>query len=87
MKKENQRNFFQIFAFTAAIIFLAPSCKDTPENNLVPFTAVKVSAGQFHNLAIREDGSLWAWGFNQSGSEGDGTTANRRTSVHVMVPR
>ncbi len=25
------------------------------------------AAGEFHSLAIRADGSLWAWGDNESG--------------------
>jgi len=32
-----------------------------------------VSVGQFHTVAIRTDGSLWAWGDNRAGQLGDGT--------------
>ncbi|MDZ7814563.1 MAG: hypothetical protein U5N86_00755 [Planctomycetota bacterium] len=31
-----------------------------------------ISAGWFHNLALCEDGSLWAWGNNSSGQIGNG---------------
>ncbi|MFW6437374.1 MAG: RCC1 domain-containing protein, partial [Armatimonadota bacterium] len=33
---------------------------------------VSVSAGMYHTLAIREDGSVWAWGANTFGQLGDG---------------
>lgn len=39
----------------------------TPQAN---FTAEKVSHGWSHVLAIREDGSLWAWGSNSHGQLG-----------------
>lgn len=35
---------------------------------------IVVSAGSSHVAAIREDGSLWAWGTNEYGQLGDGTT-------------
>ncbi len=33
----------------------------------------KISAGYAHTLAIRTDGTLWAWGLNNSGQLGNGT--------------
>lgn len=33
-----------------------------------------VFAGIYHSLAIKRDGSLWAWGYNHSGQLGNGTT-------------
>jgi alpha-tubulin suppressor-like RCC1 family protein len=35
---------------------------------------VFVSAGRNHSTAIREDGSLWTWGWNNHGQLGDGMT-------------
>ncbi|MDR3278672.1 MAG: hypothetical protein LBT12_07845 [Oscillospiraceae bacterium] len=34
---------------------------------------VSISAGLWHSLAVKADGSLWAWGANTSGEIGDGT--------------
>jgi alpha-tubulin suppressor-like RCC1 family protein len=43
-----------------------------------------VSAGDIHTLAIKTDGSLWAWGWNEFGQLGDGTETDRHTPVKVM---
>lgn len=45
---------------------------------------VAISAGAFHSMAIRNDGSLWAWGQNSRGELGDGSTQFRQTPVHIM---
>jgi hypothetical protein len=34
----------------------------------------QISSGEKHTLAIKKDGSLWAWGDNSFGQLGDGTT-------------
>jgi alpha-tubulin suppressor-like RCC1 family protein len=35
------------------------------------------------NLAIKTNGTLWAWGLNQYGQLGDGTTINRHTPTQI----
>ena len=42
-----------------------------------------VSAGIDHSVAIRPDGTIWAWGFNGSGQLGDGTIRERTTPTKV----
>lgn len=42
-----------------------------------------VAAGERHTVAIRTDGTLWAWGFNEVGQLGDSTTVTRFTPVQV----
>ena len=42
-----------------------------------------VSAGRLHSLAIKDDGSLWAWGGNWDGQLGDGTRQSRCTPTYV----
>ena len=36
---------------------------------------VAVSAGGTHNLALKSDGTVWAWGTNNNGQAGDGTVS------------
>ena len=44
---------------------------------------VSVAAGLEHNLALDDEGRLWAWGSNFVGQLGDGTTTDRLTPVAV----
>ncbi|MBZ5622228.1 MAG: DUF11 domain-containing protein [Acidobacteriia bacterium] len=44
---------------------------------------VAIASGCDHNLSVREDGTVWAWGSNDGGQLGDGTTTSRRTPVQV----
>ena len=44
---------------------------------------VAVGSGDHHILAVMEDGAVRAWGANESGQLGDGTTANRHAPVAV----
>ncbi|MCL2026082.1 MAG: hypothetical protein FWG92_04675, partial [Leptospirales bacterium] len=41
----------------------------------------EVCAGAYHTTAIKNDGTLWAWGHNSSGQLGDGTTTQRNIPV------
>lgn len=42
-----------------------------------------ISAGGDHTLAIKDDGTLWAWGWNRSGQLGDGTDIDRYFPVKI----
>lgn len=43
----------------------------------------KVACGDHHTVAVRSDGTLWAWGKNENGQLGDGTTIQRTAPVQV----
>jgi len=47
---------------------------------------IEISAGDAHCLALRSDGSVWAWGNNIHHRLGDGTGTNRKTPVQVRGP-
>ena len=44
---------------------------------------LKVSSGLGHTIAIKTDGTLWAWGLNSSGQLGDGTTDNKSSPIQI----
>lgn len=41
--------------------------------------------GDGHTLALKTDGTLWAWGFNGEGQLGDGTFDDRNYPVQIVV--
>ena len=45
---------------------------------------VQVSAGYYHTMAVKVDGSLWGWGENSRGILGDGTTETQTRPVWIM---
>ena len=68
---------------------LSPGCTvpeyyTAPEEVIGLTNIVKIAAGETHNLAIRYDGSIWAWGDNTYGQLGDGTYAERFTPVQAI---
>jgi alpha-tubulin suppressor-like RCC1 family protein len=54
--------------------------------NLTNVKAIASSATANHSLALKRDGTVWAWGNNQYGQLGDGTTTQRNTPVQVQIP-
>ncbi|WP_409343983.1 RCC1 domain-containing protein [Paenibacillus sp. MBLB4367] len=45
--------------------------------------AKAVSAGEFHSLALKTNGTVLSWGYNAYGQLGDGSTVNRSSAVKV----
>ncbi|MEG6591327.1 fibronectin type III domain-containing protein [Paenibacillus barengoltzii] len=46
---------------------------------------MSISAGANHTLALKSDGSVWAWGSNSAGQIGDGTLLRRLTPIQANV--
>jgi YD repeat-containing protein len=42
-----------------------------------------ISAGHMHCLAVKSDGTVWAWGWNEYGQLGDGTTTDSQSPAQV----
>jgi alpha-tubulin suppressor-like RCC1 family protein len=68
---------FQVWAGIFILMLLWPS----PAAAKVKLQTL--AAGEFHSLAIRADGSLWAWGRNDYGQLGLGDTTNRLVPIRV----
>lgn len=52
-------------------------------NGLDGVTAV--SAGMYHTLALKGDGSVWAWGSNEHGQVGNGSVSSTSSPVLVFM--
>ncbi len=52
--------------------------------NTTPGTTwVSIAAGQSHSIAVKSDGTLWAWGSNSNGQLGLGNTSQKTTPFLV----
>ncbi|MFV0634749.1 SpaA isopeptide-forming pilin-related protein [Demequina sp.] len=49
-------------------------------------TFTQVDAGHFHTVALGDDGNTYAWGYNNYGQLGTGTTPQNTTPVAVEMP-
>src|SRR5205823_835287 len=61
-----------------------PSHKNRGRANFKSVLTVSALAGgNWSSFAVKSDGTVWAWGANDQGQLGDGTTTNRTTPVQV----
>jgi alpha-tubulin suppressor-like RCC1 family protein len=44
---------------------------------------VQMSAGNYHACAVKSDGTVWCWGYNDSGQLGDNSTTESKVAVEV----
>ena len=43
----------------------------------------KISSGAYHTIAIANNGTLWAWGYNNTSQVGNGNTVNQNIPVQI----
>jgi len=60
--------------------------KNTPVRVGTENNWVAVSCGNYHNLALKADGSLWAWGMNWYGQLGLGTSGTSGADAYKNAP-
>ncbi len=46
---------------------------------------IAIAGGSSHSIALKSDGTVWSWGYNDYGQLGDGTTSNHSNPVQVMI--
>ena len=63
----------------------SPGFRPTPApvSGLSDAVAISCGSGLGHSLALRRDGSVWAWGYNDAGQLGDGSNTSRLAPVAV----
>lgn len=44
-----------------------------------------IIAGTYHSIAIKTDGTLWAWGYNMEGQLGDGTLISKNIPTQIGI--
>ncbi len=66
--------------FIVALLYLLVALAGS---NNVWAAGTGAAAGDLHSLAMKSDGTVWAWGWNEHGQLGDGTNTNRKTPVQV----
>lgn len=59
-------------------VLVAPN--NTPLTNIIA-----IAAFGFHSMALKSDGTVWAWGQGAHGQLGDGTGSDRPTAVQVLT--
>ena len=58
-------------------------CSTTPLQVTSLASVTSIAVGKLHTVALKNDGTVWAWGGNYQGKLGDGTTIDSFTPVQV----
>ena len=68
----------------SATINYAPIQVRGPGNVGFMTNVSQITSGNFNSFALKTDGTVWAWGYNNKGRLGDGTTVNKGVPVQVV---
>ena len=73
-------NYYGVFGTNSI-----PSNSSTPIPSGTIANVSAIAAGDYHMLALKGDGSVWAWGLNGNGQLGDNTTTYSRGVAGAVV--
>ena len=59
--------------------------KTTATGNPLPLGIVDLAGGASHTVALKSDGTVWAWGSNNVSQLGDGGTTSRKLAAQVKT--
>ena len=65
------------------------SVMEATKNNSTPVQVsglsgvIAIAAGEYHSLALKSNGTVWAWGRNNYGQLGIGTISDKKTPAQV----
>jgi hypothetical protein len=71
-------NCFLLLSLSVIFLFA-----DLPAESLA--ATPKIVAGYYHTLAIKSDGTIWAWGWNGYGQLGDETISHKYSPVQITT--
>ncbi len=61
----------------------ATGLSDTTDNRI---KVIDVRAGAYHSVAVKNDGTVWAWGYNEEGLLGMGVSSQETVLTPTKVP-
>jgi len=67
--------------FIIFLIFITPNSWANTITNPI----IQISTGGDFTLALKKDGTIWAWGKNNYGQLGDGTTTNQSIPIQISI--
>ena len=56
---------------------------NTPGQTVNLMNVTAIAGGWGHSLTLKNDGTVWTWGYNESGQLGNGTNSNSNIPVQV----
>ncbi|HEX3046849.1 MAG TPA: RCC1 repeat-containing protein, partial [Bacillota bacterium] len=68
------------------LVIISSGCGSPTPKNLTPPIITAVAGGGGHTLALTSAGKLYAWGLNNKGQLGNGSTSNTDTPLGIALP-